>query len=166
MSCEECVNWPPSAMGNKPCCFCYPGTPMNYFQRKEEQKDMVNTEFTEKAKKLVREYTADHLDRSTPLITWTKRTKRRPLRCSWYGTPTFSGTRRRFSRRRCRMVCITRSHTTRRRTRSIWTPTRSSRISASPSEMRKKARRETGGQRRMTGVNERDGRTHVPWRSG
>lgn len=57
MSCEECVNWPPSAMGNKPCCFCYPDTPMNYFQRKEEQKDMGNTEFTEKAKELVREYT-------------------------------------------------------------------------------------------------------------
>ena len=34
---------------------CYPDTPMNYFQRKEEQKDMGNTEFTEKAKKLVRE---------------------------------------------------------------------------------------------------------------
>ena len=29
-----------------------------------------------------------------------------------------------------------------------------------------KARQETGGRRRMTGVNERDGRTHVPWRSG
>lgn len=57
MSCEECVNWPPSAMGDKPCCFCYPGTPMNYFQRKEKQKDMGNTEFTEKAKELVREYT-------------------------------------------------------------------------------------------------------------
>lgn len=57
MRCEECVNWPPSAMSGKPCCFCYPGTPMNYFQRKEEQKDMGNTEFTEKAKKLVREYT-------------------------------------------------------------------------------------------------------------
>ena len=53
MSCEECVNWPPSAMGNKPCCFCYPDTPMNYFQRKEEQKDMGNTEFTEKAKELL-----------------------------------------------------------------------------------------------------------------
>lgn len=64
MRCEECVNWPPSAMGNKPCCFCYPGTPMNYFQRKEEQKDMGNTEFTEKAKKLVREYIADHLDKA------------------------------------------------------------------------------------------------------
>ena len=51
-------------MGNKPCCFCYPGTPMNYFQRKEEQKDMGNTEFTEKAKKIVREYTADHLDKA------------------------------------------------------------------------------------------------------
>lgn len=47
-------------MGNKPCCFCYPDTPMNYFQRKEEQKDMGNTEFTEKAKKLVREYTEYH----------------------------------------------------------------------------------------------------------
>ena len=57
MRCEECVHWPPSAMSGKPCCFCYPGTPMNYFQRKEEQKDMGNTEFTEKAKKLVREYT-------------------------------------------------------------------------------------------------------------
>ena len=57
-------------MGNKPCCFCYPGTPMNYFQRKEEQKDMGNTEFTEKAKKLVREYTADHLDKAdeTPVF--------------------------------------------------------------------------------------------------
>ena len=64
MSCEECVNWPPSAMSGKPCCFCYPGTPMNYFQRKEEQKDMGNTEFTEKAKKLVREYIADHLDKA------------------------------------------------------------------------------------------------------
>lgn len=31
MRCEECVNWPPSAMGNKPCCFCYLDTPMNYF---------------------------------------------------------------------------------------------------------------------------------------
>ena len=51
-------------MGNKPCCFCYPDTPMNYFQRKEEQKDMGNTEFTEKAKKLVREYIADHLDKA------------------------------------------------------------------------------------------------------
>ena len=56
MRCEECVHWPPSAMGNKPCCFCYPGTPMNYFQRKEEQKDMGNTEFTERAKKLVEGY--------------------------------------------------------------------------------------------------------------
>lgn len=64
MRCEECVNWPPSAMSGKPCCFCYPDTPMNYFQRKEEQKDMGNTEFTEKAKKLVREYTADHLDKT------------------------------------------------------------------------------------------------------
>lgn len=70
MRCEECVNWPPSAMGNKPCCFCYPDTPMNYFQRKEEQKDMGNTEFTEKAKKLVREYTTDHLDKAdkTPVF--------------------------------------------------------------------------------------------------
>lgn len=41
MRCEECVNWPPSAMGNKPCCFCYPDTPMNCFQRKGEQKDEV-----------------------------------------------------------------------------------------------------------------------------
>lgn len=57
MRCEDCVNWPPSAMSGKPCCFCYPGTPMNYFQRKEEQKDMGNTEFTEKAKKLVEDYT-------------------------------------------------------------------------------------------------------------
>lgn len=64
MSCEECVNWPPSAMSGKPCCFCYPDTSMNYFQRKEEQKDMGNTEFTEKAKELVREYTADHLDKT------------------------------------------------------------------------------------------------------
>lgn len=30
MSCEECVHWPPSAMSGKPCCFCYPDTPMNY----------------------------------------------------------------------------------------------------------------------------------------
>lgn len=51
-------------MSGKPCCFCYPDTPMNYFQRKEEQKDMGNTEFTEKAKELVREYTADHLDKA------------------------------------------------------------------------------------------------------
>ena len=51
-------------MSGKPCCFCCPDTPMNYFQRKEEQKDMGNTEFTEKAKKLVREYTADHLDKA------------------------------------------------------------------------------------------------------
>lgn len=64
MSCEECVNWPPSAMSGKPCCFCYPASPMNYFQRKEEQKDMGNTEFTEKAKKLVREYTTDHMDKA------------------------------------------------------------------------------------------------------
>ena len=64
MRCEECVHWPPSAISGKPCCFCYPGTPMNYFQRKEEQKDMGNTEFTEKAKKLVREYTAEHLDKT------------------------------------------------------------------------------------------------------
>lgn len=64
MRCEECINWPPSAMSGKPCCFCYPDTQMNYFQRKEEQKDMGNTEFTEKAKKLVREYIADHLDKA------------------------------------------------------------------------------------------------------
>lgn len=57
MRCKDCVNWPPSAMSGKPCCFCYPDTPMDYFQRKEEPKDMGNTEFTEKAKKLVREYT-------------------------------------------------------------------------------------------------------------
>ncbi len=57
-------------MSGKPCCFCYPDTPMNYFQRKEEQKDMGNTEFMEKAKKLVREYTADHLDKAdeTPVF--------------------------------------------------------------------------------------------------
>ena len=70
MRCEECVNWPPSAMSGKPCCFCYPNTPMNYFQRKEEQKDMGNTEFTEKAKELVREYTADHLDKTDEAPTF------------------------------------------------------------------------------------------------
>lgn len=57
MRCEDCVNWPPSAMSGKPCCFCYPGTTMDHFQRREELKTMGNTEFTEKAKKLVREYT-------------------------------------------------------------------------------------------------------------
>lgn len=57
MSCEECVCWPPSAMGGKPCCFCCSGTSMDYFRRKEEPEAMGNTEFTEKAKALVREHT-------------------------------------------------------------------------------------------------------------
>ncbi len=58
MSCEECANWPPSAMGGKPCCFCYPGTVMDHFQRKGwKLKTMGNTEFVERAKKLVEGYT-------------------------------------------------------------------------------------------------------------
>ena len=63
MICEDCVYFPPSAMGGKPCCFCCSGTSMDYFRRKEEPKAMGNTEFTERAKKLVKEYAENHLDK-------------------------------------------------------------------------------------------------------
>ncbi len=126
-------------MGNKPCCFCYPDTPMNYFQRKEEQRDVGNTEFTEKAKKLVREYTADHLDKADEppafdvFVVWNayilgnmKALLSTTLPDGMYYEVTYNKAKNEIY--------------------LDWTPTRSSRISASPSEMRKKpAGRPAGG---------------------
>ena len=58
MRCKDCTYWPPSAMGGKPCCFCYPDTVMDHFRRKGVKLETVgNTEFTERAKRLVEDYT-------------------------------------------------------------------------------------------------------------
>lgn len=35
--CESCIHYPPSSLDGKPCCFCYPGTTMSYFQKKEQK---------------------------------------------------------------------------------------------------------------------------------
>lgn len=43
--CESCIYYPPSSFGGKPCSYCDPECPYNYYVKKDDEEVVEESEF-------------------------------------------------------------------------------------------------------------------------